>query len=131
MGKSTSRSEGNWSCLFEAYKVRNTFIHIQDDCAADERAVQSMPHGIFSQCLTEEIVPQHSRPLAVSEEGAGMPWPQSVSPGTQVVIEGLSKSPAFNGLHGVVQSWDDETNRYSILLASPACGRNWAKVKSE
>merc|ERR1712187_861827 len=56
-----------------------------------------------------------------------------ITPGTEVMIEGLKKSPAFNGLCGVVQSLDEETGRYNILLANPLApgGRQWAKIKME
>jgi hypothetical protein len=51
--------------------------------------------------------------------------------GTEVVIEGLMKLPAFNGLSGVVQSWDEETGRYNVLLCSAVNGRQWAKLKAD
>jgi hypothetical protein len=55
-----------------------------------------------------------------------------LSPGTEVVIEGLLKSPAFNGLSGTVQSFDEGSGRYSILLNLEAgSGHQWAKVKGE
>eukprot|EP00913_Durusdinium_trenchii_P020261 g19034.t1 len=37
------------------YQVRNTFIHIEGSDVVDQRAVQSMPHGMFSQCLQDEV----------------------------------------------------------------------------
>jgi len=46
--------------LVEELQVRNTFIHIEDS-SADERAVQSMPHGMFGQLLAqeqEELLPE-------------------------------------------------------------------------
>jgi len=76
--------------------------------------IQGSEHAAI--CIsTEETSPRNSQ----------------IAPGTPVVINGLSKSPAFNGLSAVVQSWDDETGRYNVLLASPSAGRNWAKVKGE
>merc|ERR1719263_1475512 len=52
--------------------------------------------------------------------------------GTDVVIDGLIKAPAFNGSCGKVQSWDAESGRYNVLLASAAGeGQRWAKIKSE
>ena len=38
--------------------------------------------------------------------------------GTEVVVEGLTRQPAFNGLRGVVQSVDGSTGRFNVLLAS-------------
>eukprot|EP00747_Dinoflagellata_sp_TGD_P089330 gnl/TRDRNA2_/TRDRNA2_164283_c0_seq5.p1 gnl/TRDRNA2_/TRDRNA2_164283_c0~~gnl/TRDRNA2_/TRDRNA2_164283_c0_seq5.p1 ORF type:complete len:359 (-),score=77.26 gnl/TRDRNA2_/TRDRNA2_164283_c0_seq5:95-1114(-) len=49
----------------------------------------------------------------------------SIAAGTEVVIEGLVKAPAFNGQCGVVQSFDKETGRYAVLLAS----KQLAKIK--
>merc|ERR1712110_1340419 len=51
--------------------------------------------------------------------------------GTEVLISGLMKCPAFNGLSGTVQSLDVESGRYDILLNIPAGGNKWAKVKRE
>ena len=61
---------------------------------------------------------------AVEEEGP-------LACGTEVVIVGLSKLPAFNGLRGTVQSFDETTLRFSILLIEPAGGHKWVKVKRE
>eukprot|EP00747_Dinoflagellata_sp_TGD_P184437 gnl/TRDRNA2_/TRDRNA2_40045_c0_seq2.p1 gnl/TRDRNA2_/TRDRNA2_40045_c0~~gnl/TRDRNA2_/TRDRNA2_40045_c0_seq2.p1 ORF type:complete len:371 (+),score=56.97 gnl/TRDRNA2_/TRDRNA2_40045_c0_seq2:97-1209(+) len=51
--------------------------------------------------------------------------------GTEVVIEGLLKCPDFNGKHAVVQSFDVESGRYSVLLSSSstACSQQSGKVK--
>ncbi|CAE7518273.1 KCNJ11, partial [Symbiodinium sp. CCMP2456] len=38
------------------YQVRNTFIHIEEQGVADQRNIQSMPHGMFRQRLQEEAV---------------------------------------------------------------------------
>merc|ERR1711972_107619 len=51
--------------------------------------------------------------------------------GTLVVVEGLTKLPAFNGVSAVVQGWDEATQRYSIFLVSAECGCQQAKVKHE
>jgi len=51
--------------------------------------------------------------------------------GTQVTIDGLEKCPAFNGLKATVQSFDEETARYNLLLSFPVGGRTMAKVKRE
>jgi len=56
-----------------------------------------------------------------------------LAPGTQILVEGLVRAPAFNGLNGVVQFYEEETGRYSVLLASPCVptGVQWAKIKGE
>merc|ERR1712086_42512 len=51
--------------------------------------------------------------------------------GTEVVIDGLSKCPAFNGMSGTVQSMDKETGRYEILFSFPVAGHKTAKVKAD
>jgi len=56
----------------------------------------------------------------------------SLQPGTEVVIEGLLKLPAFNGRTGTVDSLDVETGRYNVLLDDPSgTGAKWAKVKGD
>mmetsp|Transcript_125678 Transcript_125678/g.217958 ORF Transcript_125678/g.217958 Transcript_125678/m.217958 type:complete len:514 (+) Transcript_125678:76-1617(+) len=51
--------------------------------------------------------------------------------GTEVLIEGLSKRPAFNGLRGTVQSFDVQSGRYKILLSSPDFDSKTAMLKRE
>jgi hypothetical protein len=80
--------------------VRNTFIHFESASKTD-RVAQSMPHGMFKQCLEEEI-----------EKEAG----RTFEPGTLVIVEGLVKLPAFNGLSAVVQNWDEDAGRYNVLI---------------
>jgi len=125
-------------------KIRNTFVHFQS-MHVDERVVQSMPHGMFSQilvadrlaqeCMDGEPVTASTAPdaAAVREPAAtgALVGGDALFPGTEVVIEGLLKQPAFNGLSGVVQSLDEETGRYNVLLTSPVSGRQWTKLKKE
>jgi hypothetical protein len=59
--------------------------------------------------------------IAAAEAFAAFP------PGSEVIIDGLLKAPAFNGQKGVVQSLDADTGRYSVLLTEGA--GQWAKVK--
>merc|ERR1712087_587986 len=56
---------------------------------------------------------------------------ESLAPGTEVAITGLSKLPTFNGLRGTIQSFDEETARFSVLLIEPAGGHKWVKVKRD
>merc|ERR1719188_1214532 len=55
------------------------------------------------------------------------------SPGDDVVIDGLIKCPAFNGLSGKVESLDEQTGRYNVLLPMEegCAGQRFAKVKGE
>jgi hypothetical protein len=116
--------------------VRNTFIHIDE--TADERAIQSMPHGMFRQNILAEsasrmsgkvethsnepeVIPSTSEPEAEPLTGPADPAAQGQSGqqaplgiGALVVVEGLTKAPAFNGLSAVVQGWDEATGRYSM-----------------
>jgi hypothetical protein len=130
-------------------EVRNTFIHFEDGRAADERIIQSMPHDMFRQCLSAEVVRSEgnekrnptaeagSRPVPLAldiavQPGNGAPaMINRLMPGTEVVIEGLSKLPAFNGLKGTVQCMDEESGRYNILLFCPVGAHKFAKVKAE
>merc|ERR1711972_1082942 len=109
--------------------VRNTFIHLET-APTDERAVQSMPHGMFGQCLSAEK--SHNDTNAYASDGKIMPPPGSTfSPGSLVVVEGLEKSPAFNGLSAVVQNWDEACGRYTIIFGSAGSqgGCRQAKIK--
>jgi len=137
--------------LPDNFQIRNTFIHIES-VPVVERIVQSMPHGMFRQCLEAEL---SSQVPAVASGGAPAPPPGPPSapptaaapaviestevtdesllvPGTEVIIQGLVKLPDFNGLSGVVQSLDADSGRYDVLLDTPAvqCGWRWVKVKA-
>jgi len=120
-------------------RVRNTFIHVESTSLADERVVQSMPHGMFSRCWLEESkgsvneVVETTPPPRIAVPPPAVEAPKEIfAAGAEVVIEGLTKCPAFNGLHGTVQSLDDETGRYNVLLASfdGSAGQS-AKIKAE
>lgn len=152
-GNSPASSGQELGPMPDGFKVRNTFIHIES-VPVVERIVQSMPHGMFSKCLQEELNAQApvdsvgaSESAAAAPAAPAMPPPAPVTapevpgsfaegdlvPGTEVVIQGLVKLPDFNGLAGVVQSLDPESGRYDVLLDGPAgtCGWRWVKVKGE
>eukprot|EP00928_Gymnodinium_smaydae_P007111 TRINITY_DN12561_c0_g1_i1.p1 TRINITY_DN12561_c0_g1~~TRINITY_DN12561_c0_g1_i1.p1 ORF type:complete len:393 (+),score=61.29 TRINITY_DN12561_c0_g1_i1:88-1179(+) len=178
--------------LEERIQVRNTFIEIKD-MPTDDRAVRSMPHGMFRRLFEDEIGSDGAGTVPCSKESSassvdavqsgndeflttlGEEWfftelnkgvatdlkrnssakleptdpvfaeaplmsapqppppPAHLAVGTEVVIEGLWKFPIFNGLHGVVQSLDCDTGRYTVAINSPAApgGHQWAKVKAE
>jgi hypothetical protein len=136
-------------------QVRNTFIHFEK--SVDERAVQSMPHGMFKQSLltekqsllTEtslEAMGYHTpttgcnTPTSASEADAelrALPVEEgedekdmALVAGALVVVHGLVKVPEFNGKTAVIQGWDDDTGRYNILLASSGNCQQ-AKIKEE
>jgi hypothetical protein len=131
----------------EDVQVRNTFIHFEG-VPKDERVVQSMPRGMFKRCiLAEESEGQFNSdtpttagcdtPTSASEADLellacplGDAQGRHVSPGTLVVLEGLIKLPAFNGRSAVVQGWDEESQRYDILIGSADCCQQ-AKIKVE
>eukprot|EP00425_Heterocapsa_triquetra_P003348 CAMPEP_0195060000 /NCGR_PEP_ID=MMETSP0448-20130528/7361_1 /TAXON_ID=66468 /ORGANISM="Heterocapsa triquestra, Strain CCMP 448" /LENGTH=354 /DNA_ID=CAMNT_0040090347 /DNA_START=198 /DNA_END=1258 /DNA_ORIENTATION=+ len=150
-GNSPASSGQDLGAMPDGFKVRNTFIHIES-VPVVERIVQSMPHGMFSKCLQEELssqgtaqAPPAAAPVAAPAAAAAPPPapvaaapegfsdPEALVPGTEVVIQGLIKLPDFNGLAGVVQSLDPESGRYDVLLDGPAgtCGWRWVKVKGE
>jgi hypothetical protein len=144
-----------------ALMVRNTFIHIEGD-TADERMVQTLPRDMFRQNIAQEEhhvaravetvtdaplpaqvppPPEQPAPTALSRlsppecpaepsKPAGAP---RLTPGTQIQVEGLVRAPAFNGLCGVVQFFDEEADRYSVLLSSSTApsGVQKAKIKGE
>jgi hypothetical protein len=142
--RTPASSDSDLSSMHGSVQVRNTFIHF-DGGSGDSRNVRSMPHGMFKKCLLEESKVETAfvtatGPLAHVEEvtpaivGTTMAdGTEILSSGTEVVIEGLTKAPAFNGRRGVIQSLDESIGRYTILLSSPGSpgGRQWAKVKRE
>lgn len=131
--------------------VRNTFIHFESS-KQDDRQVQSMPHGMFRQqlwaeALSESVAEQAlmSPTLSFAAEGPEAEPTTAVEqlelseaaavgdqlpPGVEVEISGLTKCPAFNGRRAVVQSYDQETERYDITLWCNG-GEQKAKVRRE
>lgn len=67
---------------------------------------------------------------AVTSEAANDEKRSRLGLGALVIVQGLTKIPAFNGCSAVVQGWDEETQRYNILLAAPG-GSQQAKIKQE
>jgi len=140
-------------------EVRNTFIHIEGDSVVDERIVQTMPRDMFRQHVNHElstdtaIEPAAAFVIAEGTMCSGglsslppspcafrpahsveLPAPTTaflLQPGTQIMVEGLVRAPGFNGLAGVVQFYEQDTGRYSVLLALPAGGMQQAKIKGE
>lgn len=118
--------------------VRNTFLDIESTIV-DERVVKSMPHGMFSKCVLAELANAAFQESITEPEAEPSAKPKTVEasddsppllPGACVVVEGLTKLPAFNGLTAVVQGWDEASGRYDIMLVTGA-GSQQAKIKSE
>jgi|Transcript_5416 23S rRNA pseudoU1915 N3-methylase RlmH len=112
--------------------VRNTFIHLEA-ASIDERTVRSMPHGMFGKCMLADISQRKSDKAIVEEKE--QPRETSAnevefSVGALVIVDGLVKAPAFNGLTAVVEAWDDSSERYRILIGSTS-GSQHAMVKRE
>lgn len=143
------------SCEEIQIEERSTFIHFKDQVFADERTVQSMPHGMFKRCILEEAsqggegyftpatTSGSETPTAASEAeqelesapgSAAEASPDDVClqliSGALAIVEGLVKVPEFNGCSAVVQGWDEETRRYDVLLATLG-GCQHAKIKEE
>jgi len=123
--------------------MRNGFIHF-DNTPVDQRVIRSMPHKMFSQCVLEESSsPVCNQNAAATATGhVTSPAPTLSTPhnggcwlaaGAEVYIDGLTKSPQFNGLVGMVESFDEVSCRYSVSINSPSAvgGRQTAKVRSE
>lgn len=125
-------------------QVRNTFIHFEESSKAkgDERVVQSMPDGVFRQNLLAEaaeraaasgcgvVKVEHDPQLAVAGEAMDL-QEDVLSPGMQVCVHGLVRAPAFNGRSGIVQAFDPEAGRYSVLLSLESGTTQLAKIKAD
>jgi hypothetical protein len=122
--------------------VKNTFIddwiEIGESAPADTRIVQSMPHNMFTQCLSLEMSgDSFSSPMPINDKDSAAPLdtlPENTmfAVGTEVIIAGLVKAANFNGATAIVQSWDAATWRYNVLVASSGHnGEQWAKVKGD
>jgi len=124
------------SCATAALEnVRGSFFHIDGVGLVEERLVRSMP-WVMAQCHPEVPIkapaPSASPFLSTTPaDSVRSPMPNHFAPGTEAVVEGLTKAPAFNGLSGVVQSFSTESGRYDILLALQDGSHQLAKVKGE
>jgi len=96
-----------------------------------------MPDGTFTRLLQAEqrdvlkvAGTQDAREAGVEGSSRIGPVSRDIAPGDWVCVQGLTKVPAFNGSHGTVQGFDEQTGRYSIVLTGEA-GSQLAKVKLE
>jgi hypothetical protein len=146
-------------CSPGSVTVKNTFIDdwIQPDGSmVDQRTVQSMPHNMFAQHLSAEMsghAASDTSLLPPTHEGTASdasllpPTPEGTASagsysapathmkfalGAKVVIDGLVKAPSFNGAVGVIQAFDEDAQRYDVLLEfATANGQRWAKIKAD
>jgi hypothetical protein len=95
---------------------------------ADPRVIQSMPHSMFSQHLRDEAT---ARELEVDSFARSSEEIDSVVPGAQVIIYRLSRCAAFNGLTGTLQSVDEQSGLFTVVLSFPAHGQKTVKVKRQ
>eukprot|EP00928_Gymnodinium_smaydae_P040178 TRINITY_DN27295_c0_g1_i1.p1 TRINITY_DN27295_c0_g1~~TRINITY_DN27295_c0_g1_i1.p1 ORF type:complete len:339 (-),score=57.97 TRINITY_DN27295_c0_g1_i1:198-1214(-) len=86
------------------------------------RAPEAIPALLYAQAPSE-----------LTSTSPQPPPPVHLAAGTEVVVDGLMKLPAFNGLRGTVVSLDETSGRYNVLLNSPSApgGSQPAKVKGE
>mmetsp|Transcript_21151 Transcript_21151/g.39757 ORF Transcript_21151/g.39757 Transcript_21151/m.39757 type:complete len:404 (+) Transcript_21151:66-1277(+) len=122
-------------------KVAGSFFHVDGVGLLEENLVRSnpwmldsspsmapqapallstQPQGPAPECTVSPVlstapvapVCTHAQPSHFTR----LQMPQPLAAGTGVVIDGLLTSPAFNGLHGIIESYDIETNRYNVQL---------------
>jgi len=104
----------------------------ETDCSTSASAgTPSDAEESDSHSSATESTPFRLQPLS-AVAAAATPAAMQFSVGMQVVVEGLTKAPMFNGCTAVVDGWDAETGRYCVQLASPSLGNyQQAKIKAE
>jgi len=137
----TSKSHGAEKML-PAATMRGTFVHVDGVGIVDECTAQSMP-WLFQQPAWEQpsyactaVGQWHGNQVLttvqVATETETVAYTEPFLPsGTEVMIEGLVKAPAFNGLHGIVDSFDYDSGRYNVRLQACAKENQLAKIKIE
>lgn len=79
IAQETQNSDQSDALVEVEVKIKNTFIHFKGLPQTDERAVQSMPHGMFRQCVLAEVS-QAADESASTESGYDTPdTPTSVA----------------------------------------------------
>jgi hypothetical protein len=90
--------------------------------AVPQGAPQGQPHGNLHS-------PAQALPQGQPIQSQGSAY---LVPGTPVVLQGLANQPDFNGLHGVVNTFDAECGRYNVMIEiGPNAHRRLVKVKSQ
>jgi hypothetical protein len=77
----------------EELQVRNTFIHI-DSAPSDERAVQSMPHGMFGLMLAQEHSANQTETSCVPGQVHGVS-PLTLTNADELATPTSTPSPSF------------------------------------
>lgn len=91
------------------------------------------PSATFVASAASTLTPtsaQSEAPVLASPQ-AGEEGPSRLIPGASVILHGLANQPAFNGLHGVISSFDAASGRYNISLEVAPNKRQLVKVKSQ
>ena len=122
-------------------KVAGSFFHVDGVGLLDENLVRSNP-WVLDQRSARAMQMSHASAALLSTQPQNVAAPAdacSASPvlstapvcgphlsfarvpqvlpaGAGVVIDGLMTSAHFNGLHGIIESYDAETNRYNVQL---------------
>jgi len=111
--------------------VRNTFI--QYDEKVDDRAVQSMPHGMFRQSILAEACAKVSATDPDATTNTVPAEPEAEPTACPPAAQGQSGqcTPLGIGLSAVVQGWDAASGRYDIMIVSAGGGCQQAKIKRE
>lgn len=115
-------------CLLEeaAAKAKDSSVQPEPAPVAEEAPAKARREG-----ARHELSPVAEVWEPAAAQAPITPPPEVVAPGTMVIIEGLSKSPAFNGCVAYVQYFDTGAGRYSVMMTLPGYGQVWAKVKGE
>lgn len=95
--------------------------------APPQAAPQQPPQALH----TLQAPPQAPPQLPPQVSTPPMPPPTHFVPGTPVVLQGLLSQANFNGLPGVVSSFDADCGRYNVMVeVAPNTSRRLVKVKS-
>jgi hypothetical protein len=108
-----------------APRVIGTFIHVEGSGPVNEQVLETLQRR--TPLLERTDNGQHVR------NAQTLYFSKPILPqGTEVVLEGLLHQPAFNGLRGIVQSFDYQLDRYSVLLIlNGVGGRQEAKIRAQ
>eukprot|EP00929_Paragymnodinium_shiwhaense_P027081 TRINITY_DN15978_c0_g1_i1.p1 TRINITY_DN15978_c0_g1~~TRINITY_DN15978_c0_g1_i1.p1 ORF type:complete len:398 (-),score=70.78 TRINITY_DN15978_c0_g1_i1:152-1345(-) len=80
---------------------------------------------------TAAMPPEPALPVKESPPVLSLAEQTFFASGTEVITHGLVKAPAFNGLAGIIQSYDEATSRYVVHLSLATGGTRMAQLKGE
>jgi len=109
-----SVSEAELPPLPDGFQIRNTFIHIED-VPVVERVVQSMPHGMFRQCLEAELSSQGPVAAATGSTAAPAGYAAGAAPPVAAPPMGPPSAPPTAAAPAVIASAEDE-NEGGVLV---------------